>query len=74
MVGSSIPSLDNYVQPFLNFDFDARYAVTTRLTVFAQGRNVTSGNQAATEGKARSRFAELQYFGSSYLFDIDLKL
>lgn len=73
-MGSSIPSLDNYVQPLLNFDFDARYAVTKRLTVFAQGRNVTRGNQVAAEGKARSRCAELQYFGSSYLFGIDLKL
>lgn len=68
------PALDNYVQPYLNFDVDARYPVTKRLSVFFQGRNVTRENQIATEGKPRSRFVELQYFGSSYLFGIDLRI
>ncbi|UAK23933.1 TonB-dependent receptor [Sphingomonas nostoxanthinifaciens] len=70
----STPTLDNFVQPYLNFDFDARFAITKRLTVFAQGRNVTNTNQVATEGKVSGRFTELQYYGSSYLFGIDLKL
>uniref|UniRef100_UPI0035CC0C8D TonB-dependent receptor domain-containing protein n=1 Tax=uncultured Sphingomonas sp. TaxID=158754 RepID=UPI0035CC0C8D len=70
----STPTIDNYVQPFLNFDFDARFAVTKRVTVFAQGRNVTREKQVATEGSSSTRFTELQYFGSSYLFGIDLKL
>ena len=70
----STPALDNYVQPYLNFDLDARLALTKHVTVFFQGRNITREKQDATEGKSRSRFVELQYFGSSYLFGIDLKL
>ena len=70
----STPALDNYVQSFLNFDVDARYAITKRVTVFFQGRNVTQEDQVATEGKSRSRFTEIQKFGASYLFGIDLKL
>ena len=70
----STPSIDNYVQPYLTFDFGARYALTHNLTVFAEGRNVTNTKQNATEGKSSSRFTELQYFGSSYLFGIDFKI
>jgi TonB-dependent receptor len=70
----STPALDSYVQPFLNFDVDARFAITRRLTVFFQGRNVTNEKQVATEGKSAARYTEIQYFGSSYLFGVDLKL
>jgi outer membrane receptor protein involved in Fe transport len=66
--------LDNYVQPFLNFDVDARFAITNRLTVFFQGRNITNEKQVSTEGKSSARYTEIQYFGSSYLFGVDVKL
>lgn len=70
----STPVLDNYVQPYLNFDLDARYAINKHVTVFFQGRNITRENQVATEGKSSARFTELQYFGSSYLFGVDFKM
>lgn len=70
----STPALDSYVQPFLNFDVDARFAITKRFTVFFQGRNVTNEKQVSTEGKSSARYTEIQYFGSSYLFGVDVKL
>lgn len=70
----STPNQDNYVQPYLNFDVGARYALTKHITLFFQGRNVTNTMQNATSGPSANRFTELQYFGSSYLFGVDLKL
>lgn len=67
------PKLDNYVQPYLNFDLGARYAVTPKLTMWFQARNLTNENQNATQGSGSFATVERQQFGSAYLVGLDAK-
>ncbi|GAA4474024.1 TonB-dependent receptor [Gluconacetobacter asukensis] len=70
----SDPSLDSYVQPFLNFDIGASYRINRRVTVNFQARNFTNTMQNATQGISAKRMVELQYFGSAYMFGVDVSL
>ncbi|GAA4504681.1 TonB-dependent receptor [Gluconacetobacter tumulicola] len=70
----SDPSLDSYVQPFLNFDIGASYRINRRVSVNFQARNFTNTMQNATQGISAKRMVELQYFGSAYMFGVDVSL
>ncbi|GBQ81842.1 TonB-dependent receptor [Gluconacetobacter johannae DSM 13595] len=67
------PTLDSWVQPYLNFDIGARYAVTRNVTAYFQARNFTHTMQNATQGSSATRMVELQDFGSAYMFGVDAK-
>ncbi|WP_323991610.1 TonB-dependent receptor [Nguyenibacter sp. L1] len=69
----SVPNQDSFVQPYLNFDVGARYAITRNFQLYFQGRNITNTMQNATQGSSSKNMVELQYYGSSYLFGLNAK-
>ncbi|WP_323990095.1 TonB-dependent receptor [Nguyenibacter sp. L1] len=70
----SDPTNDSWVQPFLNFDIGATYQINKRVSLSFQARNFTNTMQDATQGSAARRMVELQYFGSAYLFGVNVHL